>query len=330
VQPFHYLRPADVAGAIGAGAAPGAAFLGGGTTLVDLMKLGVQAPATLIDVARLVGGPTEIAETPDGLTIPATARNSDVATHPLVRSRLPALAEALLSGASPQIRNMATIGGNLLQRTRCAYFRDVAVSACNKRAPGSGCAARGGWSRMHAILGGSDHCIAVNPSDMCVALTALDAVVHTRRAEGPRAIPIAALHTLPGDHPEVETTLAHGELVTHVTVPITPLAARSVYLKVRDRASFAFALASAAAALEIAGGNIRAGRLALGGVATKPWRDLEVERALIGRRAKRTTFEKTAAQIAAAAQPTPGNAFKVTLMQRTIVRALELAAEKAA
>jgi xanthine dehydrogenase YagS FAD-binding subunit len=332
VRPFHYIRPTDVTAALAAGAAADAAYLGGGTTLVDLMKLGVQAPAALIDVNHLTAGPAAIEETADGIRIPTAARNSDVASHPLVRKRLPALAEALQSGASPQIRNMATIGGNLLQRTRCAYFRDVAVGACNKRQPGSGCAAQteGAWTRMHAVLGGSARCIAAHPSDMCVALLALDAVVHTRRVSGEtRAIPIGELHTLPGEHPETETVLERGELITHVIVPATPIAARSCYVKVRDRASFAFALAAAAAALEVSGGNIRAARLALGGVGTKPWRRPDVERALVGRRAKRTTFEKAAALALAEARPTPGNAFKVTLAQRTIVRALERAAESA-
>jgi xanthine dehydrogenase YagS FAD-binding subunit len=336
VRPFHYVRPTDVAGALSAAATAEAAYLGGGTTLVDLMKLGVQAPAALIDVNHLTAPPaaiTETTESPGGLRIPAAARNSDVAAHPLVRKRFPALAEALLAGASPQIRHMATVGGNLLQRTRCAYFRDVAVAECNKRQPGSGCAAQrdGAWTRMHAVLGGSVQCIAAHPSDMCVALLALDAVVHTRRPQGAeRAMPIAELHTLPGAHPETETILERGELITHVTIPATPLAARSCYVKVRDRSSFAFALSSAAAALEISGGNIRAARLALGGVATRPWRRPEVEQALIGRRAKRTTYEKAAALALAGARPIGGNDFKVDLAKRTIVRALERAAESAA
>jgi xanthine dehydrogenase YagS FAD-binding subunit len=330
VRPFHYVRPTDVAGALQAASARESAYLGGGTTLVDLMKLGVQAPAALIDVNHLTAAPAAITEIAGGISIPATARNSDVAVHPLVRKRFPALAEALLAGASPQIRHMATVGGNLLQRTRCAYFRDVAVTECNKRVPGSGCAAQmaGAWTRMHAVLGGSARCIAAHPSDMCVALLALDAVVHTRRTHGEgRDIPIATLHTLPEEHPEIETILEHGELITHVTIPATTLAARSCYVKVRDRASFAFALASAAAALEISAGNIRAARLALGGVGTKPWRRLDLEQALVGRRAKRTTYEKVAALALADARPTSENAFKVTLAQRTIVRALERAAE---
>ena len=248
------------------------------------MKLGVQ-------VARHAGrrqphrwrrGRSKSCPTAPACASRAGARNSDVAHHPLVRQRFPALSEALLAGASPQLRNMATVGGNLMQRTRCAYFRDVAVAECNKRAPGSGCAAQGGWTRMHAILGGSRQCIAAHPSDMCVALVALDAVVHTQGPQGARQIPIADFHTLPADHPEVETTLQRGELITHVTLPAAPFAARSGYVKVRDRAAFAFALASAAVAVDVHGGRMRAVRVALGGVATKPWRSREAEAALVG------------------------------------------------
>jgi len=333
VHPFRYLRPADRAAALNAAAAPGAAFIGGGTLLVDLMKLGVMAPAAVVDLGGL--GPAaaaiEEAQGGEGLRIGALARNSDVAWHALVRERYPALSQALLSGASPQVRNMATVGGNLLQRTRCAYFRDVAVGACNKRAPGSGCAAQaaGAWTRMHAVLGGSDGCIAVHPSDMCVALVALDAVVHTEGHKGARAIPIADFHALPGAHPEVETVLQPGELITHVTLPASPFAARSRYVKVRDRAAFAFALASAAVALDLDGKTVRAARVALGGVATKPWRSREAEAALAGQPATRESFQRAAALAMQGARPTPGNAFKVRLGERTIVRALELAAEGA-
>jgi xanthine dehydrogenase YagS FAD-binding subunit len=320
---------------------PRVAFLGGGTTLVDLMKLDIEHPDQVVDVARLPATPP-VEETPNGLRIPAAARNSDVAAHPLVRRRYPVLAEALLSGASPQVRNMATVGGNLLQRTRCAYFRDVAVPACNKRAPGSGCAAlgEGSWTRMHAILGGGPQCIAVHPSDMCVALAALDAVVHTLGPRGPRAIPFGDFHTEPGARPDVETTLEHGELITHVVVPATPFAARSRYVKVRDRAAFAFALASAAVALDLGArqagavgartpGMIHAARVALGGVATRPWRARAVEDALVGQRPSRELFERAAAHAVVNARPMPGNAFKVVLVQRAIVRALERAAEGA-
>ncbi len=249
---FTYARPLDAAAAVVAGSAPEAAFLGGGTTLVDLMKLGVMSPAALVDVSRLAVGDA-VTETPQGLRIAASARNSDVAAHPLVRRKAPVLSEALLSGASPQIRNMATVGGNLLQRTRCAYFRDVATPACNKRAPGSGCAAMGGWSRMHAILGVSDRCIAAHPSDMNVALAVLDAGIYTRGPGGERSIAIAEFHTPPGEHPQVETVLGPGELIVGVNLPPTPFAAHSAYVKARDRAAFAFALASAAAALELDG-----------------------------------------------------------------------------
>jgi xanthine dehydrogenase YagS FAD-binding subunit len=321
---FRYVRATDAAGALHAAETPGTAFIGGGTTLIDLMKLGVESPDTLVDVNHIdTGAPVEELADGAGLRIAAGARNSDVAYHPLVRQRFPALSEALLAGASPQLRNMATVGGNLMQRTRCAYFRDVAVGECNKRAPGSGCAAQGGWTRMHAILGGSSHCIAAHPSDMCVALVALDAVVHTQGPEGARQIPIADFHTLPADHPDIETALKRGELITHLTLPSTPFAARSGYVKVRDRAAFAFALASAAVAVELHAGRMRAVRVALGGVATKPWRSREAEAALVGQTARRSAFERAAALAVRGADARPGNAFKIKLAQRTLVRALE-------
>jgi xanthine dehydrogenase YagS FAD-binding subunit len=323
MRPFTYVRPEDAAAAIAAGKGEGARFLGGGTTLVDLMRLEVMQPPALVDVARLPMATIEAAAD-GGLTIGATARNAEVAHHPRVVEGFPVLSEALLSGASPQVRNMATVAGNLLQRTRCPYFRDVAT-ACNKRTPGSGCAALEGYTRSHAILGGSDHCIATHPSDMCVALVALDAVVHTRGGAEERAIPIAQLHLEPGEHPEVETVLAPGELITHVTVPASPFAKRSRYLKVRDRAAFAFALASAAVALELDGDTIRAARVALGGVATRPWRSAEAEQALVGQAATPATFAAAAAAALAGAKPRKDNAFKVELAKRTIVRALELA-----
>ncbi len=334
MRPFTYTRPPSADAAVETGRLPGAAFLAGGTTLIDLMKLNVMAPATLVDVTRLPDG-ANIDQTPQGLRIAAAARNSDVAHHPLVRRQFPVLAEALLAGASPQIRNMATVGGNLLQRTRCAYFRDAAVPACNKRAPDSGCAAQGGWSRMHAILGTSDRCIAAHPSDMNVALAALDATVHTRRAQGERAIAIADFHTEPGLHPEVESVLEPGELIVAVTLPPTPFAARSAYVKARDRAAFAFALASAAAALDVGPGEkggapqIRHARVAIGGAATTPLRCRQTENALIGQRPDRALFERAAALAVRGARTTPDNAFKVALVQRTIVRALERAMEVA-
>ncbi|HEX7842357.1 MAG TPA: xanthine dehydrogenase family protein subunit M, partial [Kofleriaceae bacterium] len=292
MKPFTYVRPADARAAIAAAGEGGASFLAGGTTLVDLMRLEVMTPSAVVDLSPLPL--TQIERTGDGVRIGAMARNSAVATHPLVVERYPLLAQALLAGASQQVRNMATVGGNLLQRTRCPYFRDVGV-ACNKRAPGSGCSALDGYTRSHAILGTSESCIATHPSDMCVALVALDAVVHTRGPSGARAIPVTELHTLPGDHPEIESVLTPGELVTHVELPVTPLAARSRYTKVRDRASFSFALASAAVALELQGGMVRDARIALGGLATRPWRAVEAERWLIGKRAALDSFRRAAA-----------------------------------
>jgi xanthine dehydrogenase YagS FAD-binding subunit len=319
MRPFRYVRARNEDGAITAAAAEEAAFLAGGTTLVDLMRLEVLRPAQLVDVRRL--NRARIDELPGGLRLGALATNTAVAYHPAVVRRLPALSQALLSGASPQLRNMATVGGNLLQRTRCAYFRDVA-SPCNKREPGSGCSALEGYTRMHAILGGSARCIAAHPSDMCVALVALEAVIHTRGPSGERAIAVGDLHTLPGEQPHVESVLTRGELITHVTVPTTPLAARSTYVKVRDRASYAFALVSVAAALTVKGGRIEAARVALGGVATKPWRSLAAEQALVGQPVGVETYRRAARVAVADAQPRRDNRFKVELAQRTIVRAL--------
>jgi xanthine dehydrogenase YagS FAD-binding subunit len=272
MKPVTYVRPPDTKAAIAAAAATGACFHGGGTTLVDLMRLEVMSPTTLVDLGRLPLAAIE--RHGAGIRIGAMARNADVATHALVVERYPLLAQAIAAGASQQIRNMATVGGNLLQRTRCPYFRDLAVP-CNKRTPGAGCSALDGFTRSHAILGTSASCIATHPSDMCVALAALDAVVHTRSGDQTRAIPIGDLHTLPGDHPEIENVLEPGELITHVDLPASKLAAHSRYVKVRDRAAFAFALASAAVGLDVADGRIRDARIALGGVATKPWRSVE-------------------------------------------------------
>jgi xanthine dehydrogenase YagS FAD-binding subunit len=293
-------------------------FIAGGTNMVDYMRLGVLRPAAVVDISRLPL--TTIDDVGGGLKIGALVRNSDLAVHPLVQQRYPVLAEALLSGASPQIRNMATTGGNLMQRTRCPYFRDTHYTHCNKRSPGSGCAAIGGFTRSHAILGGSDHCIATNPSDMNVALAALDASIHVRGPSGQRAIAIGDFHTLPGEHPEVETTLKPGELITYVTLP--PVTGKQHYLKVRDRASFAFALASAAVVLEIEGGAIKTARVALGGVATKPWRSKEAEALLAGQKPSPEVFRKAADAALASAKPQPGNAFKIDLAKRTLVRAL--------
>jgi xanthine dehydrogenase YagS FAD-binding subunit len=320
MEPFSYLRALDEADALAAAANPDAELIAGGTTVVDLLRLDVMRPRLLIDISGLPLAAIE--EIEGGVRIGAMARNSDVARHPLIAARYPALAQALLAGASPQLRNMATVGGNLLQRTRCPYFRDLA-SACNKRVPGSGCAAQTGYTRAHAVLGGGRNCIAVNPSDMNVALVALDAMVHARGAAGRRAIPMTALHTEPGEHPELETVLGHGELITHIELPASRLATRSGYVKVRDRASFAFALASAAVALDIEGGSIRDARVALGGVATRPWRSHEAEEALIGQRPVRRTFERAAVAALSGATPRGDNAFKIELARRTVVRALE-------
>jgi xanthine dehydrogenase YagS FAD-binding subunit len=325
MMPFSYLLAPDVHGAVDAGRAAGAEFIAGGTGKVDLMRLGVETPRSLVDLGALPWA--TIDASPSELRVGALVKNSDLAQHPAVRASFPALSEALLSGASPQLRNMASVGGNLAQRTRCAYFRDVAVPQCNKRVPGSGCGALDGYTRMHAVLGVSDRCIAAHPSDMCVALTALDAVVHTQGARaGARAIPIADFHVTPGERPDLETVLEKGELVTHVTLAVTPLAARSRYVKVRDRASYAFALAAAAVALDLDGTTVRAARVALGGVATKPWRCLPVETALVGKPATRASFRAAAQLAVEGARTRKDNAFKVDLAQRVVVRALELAA----
>jgi xanthine dehydrogenase YagS FAD-binding subunit len=324
MRPFTYARPNDEEAAVEEASSDGAAIIGGGTGVVDLMRLGVERPTRLVDVNALAWSHIEPAPN-GGLRIGALVKNSDLAWHPDVRARFPALSEALLSGASPQLRNMASVGGNILQRTRCAYFRDVAVQPCNKRTPGSGCAALEGWSRMHAILGTSDSCIAAHASDMCVALAALDAIVHVRGPKGERDVPFVDVHTEPGAHPEIETTLARGELITYVLVPASPFAAKSAYVKVRDRASYAFALASACAALEIAGGAIKSARLALGGVATKPWRSAEAEAALVNRAPDEDAFRRAADAALAGAKTRRGNAFKVELAKRTIMRALERA-----
>jgi xanthine dehydrogenase YagS FAD-binding subunit len=320
MRPIRYLRVTEADAAVAAVRAnPDAAFLAGGTSLIDLMKLDVLKPAELVDVNALPLGKVKV--TSDGIQIGAMVRNSDAAYHPEIAARFPLLAEALLAGASPQLRNMATMGGNLLQRTRCYYFRDPATP-CNKREPGSGCGAMDGYNRNHAILGTSDRCIAAHPSDMCVALMALDAVVHTRGPAGERQIPMADLHLLPVDHPERESVLLHGELVISVRLPARPQMAQSRYLKVRDRASYAFALTSAAATLQVEGGKIREARLALGGVGTKPWRSVEAEQALVGQRPDPAAFARAAEAALAEAHPRKHNAFKVELARRTIVRTL--------
>jgi len=305
---------------------PNTVFIAGGTTLLDLMKLNVQTPAGLIDINGLPLDKIEV-EANGSLRVGAMVRNSDLAHHPKVQKSFPVLAEALLSGASPQLRNMATNGGNLMQRTRCYYFRDP-IYACNKRQPGSGCAALEGFNRIHAVLGGSDHCIATHPSDMAVALVVLQAVVHTSRGKGERSVPIEEFHVLPGNTPHIETVIQPGELITHVTVPASNFAARSAYVKLRDRASYEFALSSAAAALDLQGNQIHSARLALGGVATKPWRSPEGERVLTGAAAVEETFHAAADAAMQGAVPHKHNAYKIELAKRAIVRALIQAAQK--
>ncbi|WP_028228210.1 FAD binding domain-containing protein [Paraburkholderia ferrariae] len=323
---ISYQRAADVNGAIQAAQQPGAVFIGGGTNLLDLMKGGVAHPVTLIDITRLTA--LQNVETlPDGgLRIGALVRNSDAANHALVRTRYPLLTQALLSGASAQLRNMATVGGNLMQRTRCGYFYDTAFTQCNKRIPGSGCAAAGGFNRMHAILGASPQCVAVNPSDMSVALAALDATVQVSGPNSTRAIPFAQFHRLPGDRPDLDTTLQPGELITSVDLPPPAFSDHAHYLKVRDRASYAFALVSVAAALQMDGHTVQAARVALGGVAHRPWRAGVVEARITGQPLNAATLREAAAAELASAQPLKGNAFKVALAQRAIVRSVLLAA----
>jgi xanthine dehydrogenase YagS FAD-binding subunit len=321
MRPFAYQRPGDVADAVTMLAqAPNGTFLAGGTNLVDLMRLGVATPDVLVDVRRL--GSDRITELPDGgLRIGAAVPNSELAADRRVRRRYPVLSQALLSGASGQLRNLATTGGNLLQRTRCVYFQNV-TTPCNKRQPGSGCSALEGYHRELAILGWSDACVATHPSDMAVALAALEAVVRAQGPGGERTIPLTDLHRLPGDHPERDTVLERGELITAVDLPPLPMAARSRYRKVRDRASYAFALVSVAAALQVADGVVGDVRLALGGVAHKPWRATTAEQALRGARATQDSFRAAAEAELAGARTLPGNAFKVPLARNVIVSTL--------
>jgi xanthine dehydrogenase YagS FAD-binding subunit len=320
---FEYVRASDVGEAVATVSADlAAAYLAGGTTQLDLMlKDGVVDPERLVDITRLpLRGMTRH---DDALYVGALTTMGELVADPTVAERLPLVREALLAGASPQLRNMATIGGNLLQRTRCRYFRDWTVAACNKRTPGSGCAAVAGPARMHAILGASEHCIALHASDLCVPLVALDAIVHIQGVDGERRVPLTEFYVLPGDRPDVENVLEHGELITQVDVPLLPVGARSGYLKVRDRASYEFALASAAAALLIEDGTIAKARLTVGGVGTIPWRAREAEELLTGAPANNQTFR--AAAEAALRDPftVSGTAFKVKLAKRTIVRILQ-------
>jgi xanthine dehydrogenase YagS FAD-binding subunit len=326
--PFDYVKARNENEAMDRVRASNAAFVAGGTTLVDLMKLNVMLPSALVDINSL---PLDKIESlPDGgLRVGAMVRNSDMAHHELVIKRFPVLSQAILAGASPQLRNMATTGGNLMQRTRCYYFRDTAY-ACNKRQPGSGCAALEGFNRIHAVLGGSDQCIATHPSDMAVALVALDAMVHIKSAKGERKVAAGEFHLLPGSTPNLETVVQPGELITYVTIPSSKFAAQSAYVKLRDRASYEFALASAGAALELQGNKIHAARLVLGGVATKPWRSTEAEHVLTGATADEKTFHAAAEAAMKSAKTYKYNAFKVELAKRAIVRALSSAAQQKA
>ena len=341
MNPFQYQRAASPDQAINAVSARGAKFLGGGTNLVDLMKSNVEHPTTLIDVTRLpLDQVTENGAVPNGVgerrgsTIGAAVRNSDLANHPVIRRDYPLLSQALLSGASPQLRNMATTGGNLLQRTRCYYFMDTTFPACNKRNPGSGCAAIKGFNRTHAILGASgadsnepSACIATNPSDMNVALYALNAVVNIEGPKGKRSVPVREFHRLPGKTPELDTNLKPGELIVSVYLPEAKFAKHSYYLKVRDRQSYAFALVSVAAGLQMDGNTIKSAGLALGGVAHKPWHSEQAELALRDQPATTETFRKAANLALTGAKPQEHNAFKIELAKQSIVRALTLAAQ---
>jgi xanthine dehydrogenase YagS FAD-binding subunit len=332
MRPFAYEVPGDAQTAVEMVATdPEAAFLAGGTNLVDHLRLGVATPHLLVDVTSLTSDAIEADGS--GLWIGAAARNSDLAAHPYVRERYPVLAQALLAGASGQLRNMATTGGNLLQRTRCVYFQDL-TTPCNKRTPGTGCSAIGGYTRHHAILGASEHCVATHPSDMAVAMSALDAQVRVLGRGGERLVPIRELYRLPGDDPSRDTTLAHGELILGVQVPDLPFARRSRYRKVRDRASYAFALVSVAAALDVADGVVGDARIAFGGVAHAPWRARAAEDVLRGGPVSATAFAAAADAAIVDAEGVPGldggNAFKIPLLHRTLVSVLrDLAAEEA-
>jgi xanthine dehydrogenase YagS FAD-binding subunit len=325
MRQFAYRRPEHAADAVALAERPEAHYLAGGTNLVDLMKLGVETPEVLVDVGAL---PYDfVQEDADGLVrIGAGVRNSDLAAHPLIRRRYPVLSQALLAGASGQLRNLATVGGNLLQRTRCPYFQDVS-KPCNKRVPGSGCPAREGEHRNLAILGASEHCVATHPSDLAVAMAALDALVHVQDDTGPHEVPLAGLYRLPGSEPDRETTLAPGALITAVDLPALPFAVRSQYRKARERASYSFAIGSVAAALDVDSGVVRDVRLALGAVAAMPWRARAAEAALIGGPAREDAFRAAAEAELAAAEPLRDNGYKVPLMTNIIVRTLsELAA----
>jgi xanthine dehydrogenase YagS FAD-binding subunit len=320
MKPFAYYRAASPAeGTAAVAGTHHAMFLAGGTTVVDLMKIDVLTPDSLVDVNRLALSEIDVID--EAVVVGANVRNSQLAWHPTVRERLPVLTQAILSGATTQIRNMATAAGNILQRTRCPYFRDV-HSACNRRVPHSGCDALNGFNRGHAVLGVSEHCIATHPSDMCVAAALLDAEIRTVKADGDhRTIPFNEFHLLPGDTPHHETVLDRGELITHIVFPTMPIARRSYYLKVRDRASYEFALTSAAVAIQLDGDRIVEARLALGGVATKPWRCAAAEQSLVGKPAAEKSFREAAEIALTGAVAQQHNVFKIELAKRTIVRA---------
>ena len=332
MHPFILERPRDLSAALAFRAQAGrndaaAEYIAGGTDMVQLLQEHVRRPERLVSLAGLLDNSIEIG--PQGLKLGAAATMAEVAAHPGVMEQFPVISEALLNSASPQVRNQATMGGNLLQRTRCPYFRDIGYAACNKRTPGSGCSAIGGENRWHAVLGTSDNCIAANPSDLAVALVALDAVVGVRGPAGQRSIPLNDFHRLPGDAPHIETVIEPGEVISAITVPASPWASRSHYLKVRDRASFEFAVVAAAVALDLEGGRIRQARVALGGVGTKPWRVPQVEAALAGVSLDAPAMRSAAALAAQGAQGRGHNNFKIELMQRAIVRALETAGARA-
>jgi xanthine dehydrogenase YagS FAD-binding subunit len=329
---FTLERPHDLAAALAFGAQAGrndapAEYIAGGTDMVQLLQEYVRRPERLVSLAGLLDNRIDVG--PQGLRLGASASMAEVAAHPGVIEQFPVISEALLNSASPQVRNQATMGGNLLQRTRCPYFRDVGYTACNKREPGTGCSATGGENRWNAVLGTSDNCIAVNPSDLAVALVALDAAVEVRSPGGERTIPLADFHRLPAATPHIETVLEPGEVIAAITVPANPAARRSHYLKVRDRASFEFAVVSAAVTLEMDGARIRQARIALGGVGTKPWRVPRVEAALAGASLDPATLRPAAALAAEGAQGRGHNDFKIELMQRAIVRAVEIAGARA-
>jgi xanthine dehydrogenase YagS FAD-binding subunit len=332
MHPFSLERPRDVAAALAFRAQAGrndapVEYIAGGTDMVQLLQEYVRRPDRLVSLAGLLDN--RIEGGPQGLRLGAAATMAEVAAHPAVVEQFPVISEALLNSASPQVRNQATMGGNLLQRTRCPYFRDVGYAACNKREPGSGCAAIGGENRWHAVLGTSENCIAANPSDLAVALVALDASVEVRGANRQRTVPLVEFHRLPGDTPHIETVLELGEVITAITVPASPVARRSHYLKVRDRASFEFAVVSAAVALDMDGARIRQARVALGGVGTKPWRVPRVETALAGNSLDPAALRSAAALAAEGAQGRGHNSFKIELMQRAIVRAVNTAGARA-